>query len=136
MTSDLFDAASSGSDDEVVFLEVLHEEVFGGSGVDLVAAVGHGLAAAGLVQGVAHVQPQSLQELQSGHPNLRKDHVDVAGYKETDLHVLRYHPLICSFGLCRHFYFSFGFVMTQAPLNCGLDLDPMLRLIQAAAMPT
>src|ERR1700733_761732 len=90
VTANLFDAASGRSDDEVVFFEVLHKEMFGWSGVDLVSTVGHGLAAAGLVERVLHIESKSLQELKGGYANFRKDHVDVTRYKEADLRVLRY----------------------------------------------
>jgi hypothetical protein len=99
----LFYATSGWSDDVVVLLEVLHKEKFGRGGIGLISAIGHGLAAAGLIEWVTHIKPESLQELQSGHPNLRKHHVDVARYEETNARVLRYRPLICGFGPCCHF---------------------------------
>src|ERR1700731_1730726 len=103
MTADLFDATSGRSNDVVVVFEVLHKEMFGRCSVGLVAAVGHWLPAAGLIEWIRHAETESLQELERGDPNLRKHHVDVAGDEESNPHALPYCPLICWFGLCSHF---------------------------------
>jgi hypothetical protein len=60
---DLLDAAPGRPNDAITALEVLNEEAFGRRGVDLVATVRHGLAAASLVERVTDIEPESLQKL-------------------------------------------------------------------------
>jgi hypothetical protein len=89
VTPHLLDAASRWPDDVIVFLEVLYKEKFGCCRIYLVPAVGHRLPAAGLIERVTYINPESLQKLQSGYADLREQHIDVAGYEETNSHVLR-----------------------------------------------
>ncbi len=60
VAADLFDAAPSWPDNAIVSLEVLYEELFGGSSIDFISTVGHGLAAASLIEWVTYIQPKSL----------------------------------------------------------------------------
>src|SRR5262249_25052471 len=87
VATDLFDTASGWPDDTVVTLEILDKETFGGSGVDFIAAIGHGLPAASLVERIADIEPESLQQFQCGYSNLGIDHFDVARYEEADFHI-------------------------------------------------
>jgi hypothetical protein len=50
-----------------------------GLGLLVGAAVGHRLAAAGLVERVVDLDAQFLQQLQGRHPDLRIEHVEVTG---------------------------------------------------------
>jgi len=59
---DLLDAASGRSNDTIIALEVLDKEAFGCCSVDLVPTVRHGLPAASLVEWVAHIEPEFLQQ--------------------------------------------------------------------------
>jgi hypothetical protein len=55
VTANLLDAAPGWSDDQIAFLEVLYKEKFGRCGIGLVAAIGHGLPAAGLIERVTYI---------------------------------------------------------------------------------
>src|SRR5262245_3498022 len=59
---------------------------FGGGGVFLTTAVGHRLAAAGLLERILHRAAEPLKEFQGGDANFREKGVDVTGDEESDLH--------------------------------------------------
>ena len=75
--------------------------------------VGHGLAAAGLVERVTHVEAESLEQLQGRNPNLGIDQVDIAGYKQTDPGLLGELSLACRLGLRRHLVSPFRESLNQ-----------------------
>jgi hypothetical protein len=79
-----------------------------GSSVGLVAAIRHGLSAAGLVEREVHIESESLQKLQGSNSDFREDHVDIAGYEKTDPLAHGGHTLSCCFGLRRHVDSPFG----------------------------
>jgi hypothetical protein len=78
VTADLFDAASGRSHDAIKLLKVFDEEMFSRLRVLFIAAIGHGLPATGLIQGIFNTKSESLQKLQGCDPNLGIDEVDVA----------------------------------------------------------
>jgi hypothetical protein len=84
MASDLFDAAPSWPDDVIERGEILHKEMLSGSSVGLVAAIRHGLSAAGLVEREMHIESESLQKLQGSNSDFREYHVDITGNEETN----------------------------------------------------
>jgi hypothetical protein len=118
MASNLFDAAPSRPDDVIERGEILHKEMLSSSSVGLVAAIRHGLSAAGLVEREAHIETESLQKLQGRNSDLRKDHVDIAGYKEADPLVHGEHSLSGCFGLRCHVDSPFGLGITLPSPRC------------------
>src|SRR5271170_2876590 len=58
VTTNLFDAASGRPDDTVIVLKVLNEEAFRRLRIGLVAAVGHRLSAASLIERVVDIETE------------------------------------------------------------------------------
>src|SRR5215472_1861754 len=102
VTADLLYAASGRSNDAIKILKVVDEETFSRLSIFFIAAIGHGLSATGLAEGVTDIETKSLQKLKRGNRDLRIDEVDITRYEETDLHVLRKRPLNCCFCLRDH----------------------------------
>jgi hypothetical protein len=65
---------------------VADEQLLGGLGLLVGAAVSHRLPAAGVVEGVVHLDAELLQQLQGRHPHLRIEHVDVTGNHQSHTH--------------------------------------------------
>jgi hypothetical protein len=108
MASDLFDTAARRADDVVIAPKVLNKEILGSCCIGLIAAIRHRLPAACLVEWVIYMEPEPLQKLKSGYPNLGKDHVNIAGYKEADPLVHEEHFLSYCCCLRRHIDSPFG----------------------------
>ncbi len=83
---DVVDTAPGRPDDRVEILEALDEEGLGGRGIFLAAAVGHRLAAAGLVERIIDGAAEPLEELQRRDAHLWEEGVDVTGNEEPELH--------------------------------------------------
>ena len=79
-------AASRRRDDLAVAGEVAREQRLGVACVAVAAAVGHRLAAAGLVERVVDVAAEALEELERGDSHLGKEGIDVARYEQGHLH--------------------------------------------------
>ena len=79
-------AASRGRDDVVEAGEIAHEQRFRSSAFGIETAVGHRLAAAGLVKGIADLVAEALEQLEGCDANLGEEGVDVTGYEQTDAH--------------------------------------------------
>jgi hypothetical protein len=79
-------AAVRWGDDVVVAGEVADEQLLGGLGFLVGAAVRHRLAAARLVEGVVDPDAELLQQLQGRHPDLGIEHIDVAGDHQSYAH--------------------------------------------------
>src|ERR1700746_2631646 len=109
VTPHLLHAASGRSNDAIKILEGADKQSLGGRSVAFISTVGHGLSAACLIQGITHIQPESLQELERSYPNLGIDHVDVARYEKANSHALWGLSSTRCFGLCRHFSIAFPF---------------------------
>ncbi len=76
---DVLDAAPGRPDDCVEILEAVDKEGFGGCGIFLATAVGHRLAAAGLIERILNRATESLEELQGRDAHFGEKGVDVAG---------------------------------------------------------
>ena len=74
---DMVDAACGRPDDRVEILEAADEEGFGGGGIVLATAVGHRLAAAGLIERVFDRATESLEELQGRDAHFGEKCVDI-----------------------------------------------------------
>jgi len=83
---DVVDAAPGRPDDRVEILEAPDEVGFGGGGIVLATAVGHRLAAAGLVERVLDRAAEPLEELQGRDAHFGEESVDVTGNKKSNLH--------------------------------------------------
>jgi hypothetical protein len=86
LVPDVVHAASGRCDDVVVIGEVADEELLGGLGLYVRAAVGHRLAAACLVERVVNLHAEFLQQLQRCHTDLGIEHVDIARNHQSDAH--------------------------------------------------
>src|ERR1700749_1751217 len=63
VTPHLLDAASRGTDDAVIALEDVNEVLLRAPPIQLIAAVGHRLTAASLIQWIVNIQTEPFQEL-------------------------------------------------------------------------
>src|SRR5882757_1667183 len=80
-------AATRGRDDIVESGEIAHEQRFGGGALVVEAAIGHRLAATGLIARIDHLEPEALEQLECRNADRWKEGIDVAGNKQTDTHV-------------------------------------------------
>ena len=83
-------AATGRADDVLVAPKVLDEQRLHQRRVGLVAAVGQGLAAAGLIQWIVHLHPDALQGLERGYADLGEECFNEAGNEQRDLHLAFY----------------------------------------------
>jgi hypothetical protein len=80
-------ATPRGGDDIVEAGEIAHEQRFGGGAFGVEAAIGHRLAATGLIARVDYFMAEALEQLERRDADLGKEGIDVAGNKQTDTHV-------------------------------------------------
>ena len=81
------DAAAGRRHDVIEAGEIAHEQRLGIGAVGIEPAVGHRLAAAGLVARVDDLVAEALEQLEGRDADLRKEGVDVAGDEEPDAHL-------------------------------------------------
>jgi len=66
--------------------EIAHEQRFSGGAFGVEAAIGHWLAATGLITRVDHLVPEALEQLECRDAHRGKEGIDVARNEQTDTH--------------------------------------------------
>lgn len=82
--ADVVDATSRRADHRLVVAEAAREVGLGGRRLEWTTAVGHRLAAAGLIGRIPGLDAQPLEELQGGDRDLGKKGIDVARNEKAD----------------------------------------------------
>ena len=80
------DAAAGGCDDVIEAGEIAHEQRLGVGAFGVEPAIGHRLAAAGLVARIHDLVAEALQQLEGRDADFREEGIDVAGDEQPDAH--------------------------------------------------
>ena len=77
----MVNATARRTDDVIVAGKICDEEMFRCGSFGLASAVGHGLAAAGLIEWIIHIEIETFQKLERCYPNLWKKRIDIARHE-------------------------------------------------------